>query len=127
MHSGNYPGMTAPHLLMGKTGERIACRHLMRRGFDVLARRFRTAQGEVDLVAIENETLVFLEVKTRSTREFGDPAEFVGWQKQQSLRLAGEEFIARHDLGRYPYRFDVVEVVAPGTRNQEIVLHRNAF
>jgi putative endonuclease len=119
--------MTAPHLLSGRRGERIACRFLLRQGFDILARRFRARRGEVDLVALEGETLVFVEVKTRASREFGDPWEFVGWEKQQSLRMAGEEFIARHDLGQYAYRFDVVAVIAPGTRSQEVELYRNAF
>ena len=99
----------------------------MRQGFDILARRFRARRGEVDLIALEGNVLVFVEVKTRATREYGDPWEFVGWEKQQSLRLAGEEFIARYDLGQYAYRFDVVAVVAPGTRNQEVALYRDAF
>jgi putative endonuclease len=119
--------MTAPHLLSGRRGERIACRFLMKQGFDILARRFRARRGEVDLVALEGDTLVFVEVKTRASREFGDPWEFVGWEKQQSLRMAGEEFIAHHDLGQYAYRFDVVSVIAPGTRSQQVALFRNAF
>jgi putative endonuclease len=119
--------MTAPHLLLGRKGERIACRHLMDLGFDILARRFRARGGEIDLIALEAGLLVFIEVKTRATREFGEPWEFVDWQKQQSLRLAAEEFIARYDLGWYAYRFDVVAVIAPGSRNEEIALYRNAF
>jgi len=119
--------MTAPHLLSGRKGERIACRFLMRQGFDILVRRFRARRGEVDLVALEGDTLVFVEVKTRASREFGDPWEFVDWEKQQSLRMAGEEFIACYDLGKYAYRFDVVSVIAPGTRSQEVEIFRNAF
>jgi putative endonuclease len=99
----------------------------MRQGFDILARRYRARRGEVDLIAFEGDTLVFVEVKTRATRQFGDPWVFVDWEKQQSLRLAGEEFIARHDLGRYGYRFDVVDVVVPGSGVPEITLYRNAF
>jgi putative endonuclease len=112
---------------MGRRGERIACSFLMRQGFDILARRFRARRGELDLVAWEGDILAFIEVKTRATREFGDPWEFAGWEKQQSLRLAAEEFIARHDLGAYSYRFDLVSIVAPGTRLQEVALFRNAF
>jgi putative endonuclease len=55
--------------------------------------------------------LVFVEVKTRASREFGDPWEFVDWQKQQILRRTAEDFIADHDLGQYAYRFDIVSVV----------------
>lgn len=112
---------------MGRKGERIACRFLMKQGFDILARRFRARRGEIDLIALEGSMLVFVEVKTRASRDFGDPWEFVGWEKQQSLQLAAEEFIARYNLGQYTYRFDVVAVIAPGTRSQEVALYRNAF
>lgn len=112
---------------MGRLGERIACRHLMRQGFDILARRFRTRAGEIDLIAFEGDLLVFVEVKTRESREYGDPYEFVDWEKQQRFRRAAEEFISRHDLGRYSYRFDIVTVVAPATASQAVALYRNAF
>ena len=80
--------MVALHLLEGRLGERIACRFLLKQGYDILARRFRGRSGELDLIGFEGETLVFIEVKTRSTKTFGDPWEFVDWQKQQSLRRA---------------------------------------
>jgi putative endonuclease len=115
------------HLKTGRLGERIACRYLMRRGFDILARRFSTSAGEIDLVAFEGELLVFLEVKTRASTEYGDPFEFVDWQKQQKFRRAAEEFIARYDLGQYAYRFDIVSVVAPGKKCETVALYRNAF
>jgi putative endonuclease len=114
--------MIAPHLLEGRKGERIACWFLLRQGFDVLARRYRGRSGELDIVAFERETLVFVEVKTRSSRVFGEPWEFVDWQKQQKLIRTAEEFIADHDLGQYSYRFDIVSVIG-----KEATLFRNAF
>lgn len=119
--------MVAPHILEGRRGERMACRFLLRHGYDILARRVRGLRGELDVVAFENGTLVFVEIKTRATREFGDAWQFVDWAKQQSIRRTAEEFIARHDLGQYSYRFDIVSVVAPGTTREEIALYRNAF
>ena len=119
--------MTAEHLLMGRRGERIACLFLLRQGFDILARRFQGRGGEIDLIAFEGSTLVFIEVKTRVSREFGEPWEFVDWQKQQRFQSAADEFISRHDLGHYAYRFDIVAVVAPGSRDEEVSLYRNAF
>jgi putative endonuclease len=112
---------------MGRLGERIACRYLMKQGFDILARRFQARRGEIDLVAFEGNILAFIEVKTRASRGYGAPWEFVGWEKQQSLQTAANEFIVRHDLGQYTYRFDVVSVIAPGQKDQEIALYRNAF
>jgi putative endonuclease len=119
--------VAAPHLLTGRRGERIACRHLLRLGFDVLARRYRARWGEIDIVALEEDTLVFVEVKTRATRSFGEPWEFVDWEKRQRLQSAADDFIAEYDLGRYTYRFDIVSVVAPGTPAEEVTLYRNAF
>ncbi len=114
--------MVAPHLLQGRKGERIACRFLLRQGFDILARRYRGRSGELDIIALEQDTLAFVEVKTRHSREFGEPWEFVDWRKQQILRRAAEEFIADHDLGQYAYRFDIVSVLG-----NEVTLFRNAF
>ncbi len=114
--------MSAPHLLQGRKGERIACRFLLRQGFDILTWRYRGRSGELDIIALEKDTLVFVEVKTRKSREFGEPWEFVGWQKQQILRRIAEEFIADHDLGQYAYRFDIVSVLG-----KEATLFRNAF
>jgi putative endonuclease len=114
--------MTAQHLLRGRKGERIACRFLLKQGFDILARRYRSLSGELDIIAYEGDTLVFIEVKTRSSAEFGEPWEFVDWQKQQILRRTAEAFIADHDLGQYAYRFDIVSVLG-----SEATLFRNAF
>ena len=114
--------MVAPHLLRGRRGERIACLFLLHEGFDILARRYRCRSGELDLIALDQETLVFVEVKMRSSRNFGEPWEFVDWQKQQILRRTAEEFIAEHDLGEYAYRFDIVSVLG-----KEATLFRNAF
>ena len=114
--------MTAPHLLRGRKGERIACRFLLKQGFDILARRYRSRSGELDIIAYEGDTLVFIEVKTRSSTAFGEPWEFVDWQKQQILRRTAEDFIADHDLGQYAYRFDIVSVLG-----NKAELFRNAF
>lgn len=119
--------MEASHLKLGRLGERIACRYLMRRGFDILARRYEGRFGEIDIIAFDGEVIAFVEVKTRSTRDYGDPAEFVHWEKQQNLRRTAEQFIARYDLGEHSYRFDIVSVLAPGTEDQEVALYRDAF
>jgi putative endonuclease len=114
--------MVAPHLLQGRKGERIACRFLLKQGFDILARCYRGRSGELDIIAFEKEILVFVEVKSRSSEKFGEPWEFVDWQKQQILRRTAEDFIADHDLGQYAYRFDIVSVLG-----KEVALFRNAF
>jgi putative endonuclease len=114
--------MFAKHLLEGRKGERLACRFLLHHGFDVLARRYRGRSGELDIIAFEGTTLVFIEVKTRRSSTFGEPWEFVDWRKQQILRRTAEDFIAAHDLGQYSYRFDIVSVIG-----ETATLFRNAF
>ena len=114
--------MTAAHLLLGRKGERIACRSLLREGFDILARRWRGRHGELDIVAYEGDLLVFLEVKTRTSAQYGEPWEFVDPRKQLILQRTAEEFIAEYDLGQYAYRFDIVSVTG-----KEVALYRNAF
>jgi len=88
----------------------------------VLARRYRGRSGELDIIAFEGDTLAFIEVKTRSSISFGEPWEFVDWQKQQILRRTAEAFIAANDLGEYSYRFDIVSVIG-----ETATLLRNAF
>jgi len=99
----------------------------MRQGFDILARRYRCRSGEIDVIAFESDVLVFVEVKTRMSRDYGEPWEFVNWKKQQSFRSAAEQFIAGHDLGAYSYRFDIVAVLEPEEADGEVVLYKNAF
>jgi len=99
----------------------------MRQGFDILARRYSHGTGEVDIIAFENETLVFVEVKTRSSRQFGEPWEFVDRRKQYRIRETAERFIADHDMNQYTYRFDIVSVVMPAGSKEEVRLFRNAF
>ena len=94
----------------------------MRDGFDIIARRWRGRRGELDIVAFEGDLLVFLEVKTRSSAQYGEPWEFVDPQKQLILQRSAEEFIAEYDLGRCAYRFDIVSVTG-----KEATLYRNAF
>ena len=114
--------MIAQHLLLGRKGERAACRWLLRTGFDIIARGWRGRQGELDIVAYEDDMLVFLEVKTRASAKYGKPWEFVDPRKQLILQRTAEEFIAEYDLGQYAYRFDIVSVTG-----REVELYRNAF
>lgn len=95
----------------GKLGELEAMEALERQGYTILARNFRCRQGEADLVAEEGETLVFVEVKTRSDLGHGLPREAVGWTKQQRLGVAALRYCCDHGIEDRPLRFDVVEVV----------------
>jgi len=98
---------------LGCAGEDIACRELRRRGYEILARQFRTRRGEIDIVARDGSTMVFVEVKARAGEEFGGGAAAVTWRKQRRIAQVALEFLARHGTTDVPCRFDVV-VVTPG-------------
>ena len=102
--------MSDARVALGKTGEDLACAELERRGYEIIARRYRERSGEIDIVARDGETMVFVEVKARDSREFGDAAEAVTpWKQRRIARLAAE-YIARHHLVDRPCRFDVVSI-----------------
>ena len=102
--------MTRARIAFGKTGEDLACRELERRGYAIIVRRHRCRGGELDIVARDGPTLVFVEVKARDSRAFGDAAEAVTWQKQQRIVRLASEYVMRHHLSDSPCRFDVVAI-----------------
>jgi putative endonuclease len=100
---------------LGITGENLACEALARRGYAILARRYRTRVGEIDIVARDGATLVFIEVKTRTSERFGRPADAVTGWKQRRIVLMAQHFLSRRRLHGRACRFDVVTVMCrPG-------------
>jgi putative endonuclease len=111
---------------IGKMGEDLACRELERRGYAVLARRYRCRGGEIDIVARDGPTLVFVEVKARWSEAFGPGAEAVTALKRRRLVRLAAEYVVRHRLGEVPCRFDVVSIwLADGRAVVEVF--QNAF
>jgi putative endonuclease len=111
--------------LLGDRGERVAARYLRKQGMRVLLRGFRTPDGEIDLIARDGDTLVFVEVKARRQ---GVPAEAVTPEKQRRITLAALRFLRAHRLLEQRCRFDVVAIVWPDDRREPRIEHiRNAF
>jgi len=110
---------------LGKSGEDRAAAELQRRGYAILARRYRTRHGEIDVVARDGATVVFVEVKVRTTGEFGDAAEAVSPLKQRRLASMAADYLARHRLLDVPCRFDVVAL--DGEDTPSITHYRDAF
>jgi putative endonuclease len=98
---------------LGQRGEAAAERYLRRRGYKIVARGDRQPIGELDLVAVDGRTIVFVEVKTRSDQQAGHPAEAVGADKQRRLTRTALMFLKRHGLLENPARFDIVAVTWP--------------
>lgn len=114
--------------LLGDRGERAAVRFLKAEGYRILARQHRTALGEVDIIAQDGETTVFVEVKTRSTAAAGQPFEAVDRQKQHKMTLVALAWLKHYQRLDQPARFDVVSILWPeDSRKPQIQHFRNAF
>jgi putative endonuclease len=118
--------MSQARISLGKSGEELACRELERRGYAIIARRYRVRSGELDVVARDGPTIVFVEVKTRVGRMFGDAAEAVTPLKQLRMTRLAEEYLMRHHLTDCPCRFDVVSIDV-GADPPAIEVIQNAF
>ena len=113
---------------LGPLGEKLAARFLKSRGYRILPRNYVTSVGEVDLVAREGDVLVFVEVKTRTTDDFGGPLLGVHRAKQRKLGLLARTYIAQKKLDEVPCRFDVVGILlGDNEKDPEIELIRDAF
>jgi len=112
-----------PEKSLGQKGEEAAARFLRRRGYRILARASRTGWGELDLVALDGRTIVFVEVKTRHSTEVISPEEGVDRKKQHRLIRAAHNFLHYHDLDGYPCRFDVVAVTWPADHRRPHIQH----
>ena len=95
---------------LGKKGENLAASLLKRRGYRILATNFHTRFGEIDIVAQDGNTLVFVEVKTRTSRVFGLPEESIGKAKLSSLQKASQIFRAKHPNLPETERIDAVAI-----------------
>lgn len=118
----------AEHLQLGERGEKLAAHHLRRQGFKILYCNFRgRTGGEIDLVCRDRDTLVFVEVKTRTREDFGRPLEAVNAQKERRISMGALAWLRLLGNPDIFFRFDVVEVtIAPGGV-PKIELVRNAF
>jgi putative endonuclease len=113
---------------LDRRGERAAERFVRRLGYKIVARRERGPLGEIDLVAVDGRTIVFIEVKTRTSHDAGHPAEAVDAAKQQKLTRLALAWLKRHELLEYPARFDVLAVTwPPDARRPHIDHYQNAF
>lgn len=113
---------------LGRRGEEAAAKYLRRQGYRIVAHGERSKFGEIDLVAIDGRTVVFVEVKTRQSQDAGHPAEAVEAVKQRRLTRAAVAFLKHHGLLEHPARFDVVAVTWPeGQRRPAIEHFKDAF
>lgn len=99
---------------LGNWGEKVAATHLAAKGYEIVARNWRCARGEIDIVARVGEVLAFVEVKTRRGRSMGTPEESISPRKAQKLLEVGQHYLLAHDLDEVEWRVDLVAVELDG-------------
>ena len=112
---------------LGVVGEELAAAALVARGYAILERRYATERGEIDIIAEDGDTLVFVEVRARATGEFGGAAESVTIAKQRQVARMAVEYLSRHHIAERPCRFDVVAIDRALSDDPEITVYTGAF
>ena len=111
---------------IGKKGETVAVHYLKKQGYRIIEQNYRSKAGEIDIIAREKQSLVFVEVKTRSSRSFGSPKWAITPKKQKAISMAALYYLKMTHQNDVDARFDVVSILLQGEDTQ-IELVRNAF
>jgi len=113
--------------MVGRWGEEAAAKHLTGHGLNIIERNVRTPYGELDLIALDVDELVFIEVKTRTSLTFGMPEDAVNHAKRLHLMQAAEAYLQDHpDKLSGGWRIDVVAIVAKSVNEFEVEWFKNA-
>jgi putative endonuclease len=121
------PGHKDPRHDLGLRGEDAAAAYLRKLGYRILARRERVLRGDIDIVALDERTVVFVEVRTRTDTRHGHPAETVGYRKQRRIAELCNAYIRRHRLEDCRVRIDVVAVTFPEDGLPQVEHFQDAF
>lgn len=114
------------HIELGKRGEDLAVFHLKKLRYKIIERNYRCNQGEIDVIALDKNILVFVEVKTRSSNKFGSPLTGITTKKQRQLVKTALFYLQKHRLFNRDARFDVVAVEIDSGK-ERVNLIQNAF
>ncbi len=95
----------------GKIGEDLAEKYLVGKDFYILARNYHSRFGEIDIIASDGESIVFIEVKTRTQNMFGTPLEAITRQKLSRMVKTSQFYLSQRNLHGKPYRFDAIEII----------------
>jgi len=115
-----------PQDALGPRGENVAAKFLRNEGYKILLRNFRCAVGEIDIIARDGKTIVFVEVKTRADDQ-PTPEDQVNSPKQHQITKAAKFYLSRYGVPQPPARFDVVAIVWPPGREPQIRHTPDAF
>ena len=110
----------------GKDGEELAVDYLQKKGYRILERNYRFEHGEIDIIADDNGSLVFIEVKTRRSKKFGEPEDAVTLRKRNQLKKTADGYLYQRNIDDRECRFDVLAIEYE--KNTPIIRHiENAF
>ncbi|KJS81293.1 MAG: hypothetical protein JM58_17345 [Peptococcaceae bacterium BICA1-8] len=112
---------------LGFKGEAMALKKIASLGYKILAQNFRCKLGEIDLIAKDKDTLVFIEVRSKSNEKYGLPQETVNTKKQRKLRQVAEFYLMKNNLYHMYCRFDVIGIVWQQGDELEIEIIKDAF
>jgi putative endonuclease len=112
---------------LGELGEDLACEALRRRGLRIVARRYRTRYGELDIIAADGETTVFVEVKARRGSSFGEAVESIPSWKRRRIGAMALDYLAWTNRLNHPCRFDVVAIDGAGGPSPSVRVIEHAF
>lgn len=101
----------AAHLSLGKKGEKIALNFLKDNNYRIIERNYKAKKYEIDIIALKESVLVFVEVKTRATDKFGEPEESVGYKKENHIATAAEYFMERFEEDFTDVRYDIISII----------------
>lgn len=119
--------MSDARISLGKKGEDLAADYLQNHGLHIVTRNYRQKTGEIDIIARDGEYLVFVEVKTRKSLNFGQPFEAVTAKKQAQISRVALDYITRNKLHDHPVRFDVVSILMTSDEKIDITHLTNCF
>lgn len=112
---------------LGQRGEAIACQYLEKKGYKILARRFRYGRSEIDIIAQKGSLLVFIEVKTRHNSYFGYPEEAVNQTKRKKLKMVAAGFLSQSKKRFKECRFDILSIIYKSEKDYQINHFENAL
>lgn len=120
-------GMVDTRRKLGNRGEKIAAKFLRKQGYQIIEKNYRSRLGEIDIVAKEGESIVFVEVKTRCSTDFGLPEEALSYDKRRRLSKLALGYLAHRRIKDTNCRFDVVSILMDNNRANHVKLIKNAF
>lgn len=120
-------GWLSSRVALGRSGEQCAARYLRQQGLRILARNIRTPRGEIDIVAMENKTLVIVEVRTQSNDATKSPEQSIHAHKKRSVLHAAHWFARTRKLTHLPLRIDLIAILWPPGGKPDIRHYRNAI